>query len=127
MSPFDVTKSITQTKDDISGEDGFDKDYNTFMINRILSNSPQTVLFADAMNQNSHLDKKLQYDFYRLGIPKSKSYTKYIKKDALVGNEEHINYICEKLKVSIPRSIELCDIIGSDNIQKEIDSRGGRK
>lgn len=127
MSPFDIVKSLTQTKDDISQEDDFNKDYTVFMINRILSNSPQTALFADVMNQSSHLDKKLQYDFYRFGIPKTKSYTKYIKKESTDINQEHLDYICNKMKISLNRAIELYGIIGSTNIQKEIDSKGGKK
>jgi hypothetical protein len=126
-SPFDITKSLTQTKDDISSNEGFEKDYTPFMINRILSNSGQTALFADAMNQCSHLDKKLQYDFYRFGIPKTKSYTKYIKKDSTDINQEHLDYICRKMNVSLVRAIEMYSIIGEVNVQYEIDSRGGKK
>lgn len=125
-SPFDITKSLTQTNDDISADEGFDKDYTPFMINRILSNSGQTALFADAMNQCSNLDKKLQYDFYRFGIPKSKTYTKYIKKDSSDINQEHIEHICLSMNLSQKRALEIYDIIGSDNVQAELDKFGGK-
>lgn len=127
MSPFDITKSLTQTKDDLyESETLSDKDYVPYMINRILSNSPSTLLFANAMNMGGVMDKKLQYDFYRLGIPKSKSYTKWIKKDDVAVNQEHLDYICESMNVSVSRAIELYKLIGVDAVQKEIDKIGGR-
>jgi hypothetical protein len=126
-SPFDITKSLTQTHDDLSVDEGFNKDYTPFMINRILSNSGQTALFADAMNQCSNLDKKLQYDFYRFGIPKSKTYTKYIKKDSSDINQEHLDHICSSMNLSQKRAIEIYDIIGSDNVRVELDKHGGKK
>lgn len=127
VSPFDITKNITQTKDNLyESEEITDKDYIPFMINRILSNSPSTALFANAMNQGV-IDKKLQYDFYRLGIPKSKSYTKYIKKEASELNQEHLDYICMSMNVSMVRAIEVYSLIGSDAVQRELDKRGGRK
>jgi hypothetical protein len=126
-SPFDIVKSLTQTKDNIYDiPEIFEKEYNPFMINRILSNSPKTCLFADMMNRASVLDKKMQYDFYRLGIPKTNGYTKYIKKEELDINKEHIEYVCSKFSVSLVRGLELYSIIGPDVIQAELDSRGGK-
>ena len=126
-SPFDITKSLTQTKDDLyTTEEVFNKEYTPFMINRIMSNSPATALFANAMNTGV-LDKKLQYDFYRFGIPKTRGYTKYIKKDASEFNQEHIDYICSSLHVSLKRGIELYGLIGPDAVQAELDKRGGKK
>lgn len=128
MSPFDIVKSLTQTKDDLyESEEIVDKDYVSFMINRILVNSRQTALFASVMNQYGVIDKKLQYDFFRLGLPKSKTYTKWIKKDDSEGNQEHIDYICQSMGVSTLRALDMYKIIGSDNVQREIEKRGGRK
>jgi len=127
VSPFDITKSLTQTKDDLyTTEEVFNKEYNSFMINRILSNSQSTVLFANMMNSGL-LDKKLQYDFYRFGIPKSRGYTKYIKKDDSTFNQDHLEYISESMNVSLKRAIEIYGLIGSDVVQAELDKRGGKK
>jgi len=127
VTPFDFTKSLTQTKDDLyTTEEVFNKEYTPFMINRILSNSSQTTLFADAMNRGI-LDKKLQYDFYRFGIPKTKGYTKYIKKDVSEYNQEHLDFICSIMNVSLKRAIEMYGMIGSDAVQFELNKRGGKK
>lgn len=127
MSPFDVTKSLTQTKEDLyTTEELFNKEYTPFMVNRILSQSASTALFANAMNQHGLLDKKLQYDFYRLGMPKSKGYSKWIKKTETDLNQEHLDFISKKMSLSMSRAIEVYLLIGSDAVQKHIDSRGGR-
>ena len=127
MSPFDITKSLTQTKDDLyTTEEIFAKEYVPFMVNRILSNSPSTALFANAMNQYGVLDKKLQYDFYRLGMSKSKSYTKWIKKEETDLNQEHLDYVAETMHLSMKRAIEIYTLLGADAVQAQIDKRGGR-
>lgn len=121
-----MCKSLIQTTDNLyTSDDLFEKEYDSFMVNRIMSHSPQTALFAEAMN-SATIDKKIQYDFYRLGIPKSNTYIKWNKKDEIEYNEVHITYLCDKLNVSVARAMELYPMIGSDNIQKKIDSKGGR-
>lgn len=127
MTPFETTKSITQTKDNLyTNEEIFNKEYTPFMVNRILSQSPSTALFANAMNQYGVLDKKLQYDFYRVGIPKSKGYSKWIKKETTDLNQEHIDFICDTMHLSLQRGIEVYSLIGSDAVQIQLDKRGGK-
>jgi hypothetical protein len=127
MTPFDIVKSVTQTKDNVFDiESVFNKDYDSYIINRALSNSIDTVLFANAMNQYGTMDKKLQYDFYRLGIPKSKKFTKWIGKDAYP-DPEALEYICKSMRVSLSRAVEIYDIIGKEKMQIEMKKLGGKK
>ena len=128
MSPFDIVRSMTQTKDDLYENDGFvEKDYVPFVINRALSMSRNTALFADAINQYGCLDKRLQYDFYRLGIPKSKTYSKWLRKDDSEVCQEHLDHICETMNVSVNRAVELYKILGGNTVKKDIEKRGGKK
>jgi len=81
-SPFDIVKSLNEKTDfeyDI-------KDYSAFMINRIMSNTLDTLFFAEAMNRFYDLDKGIQRDFYWYGLPKSKRFGKYHK--AIVINND---------------------------------------
>lgn len=128
-SPFEFVKSFTTTKEDLyTSENIFNREYNSFMVNRILSNSPATALFASAMNMYPYIDKKLQHDFYLYGIPKSKSgYSKYIKKEVVDLPQDEIDFISETLNMSTKRAIELHNTVGSETIKKMIASRGGRK
>ena len=96
------------------------------MVNKILSNIPQTAMFAAMINQYPSLDKKLQYDFYRIGIPKMSASKMWTKKEETDIPQEHIDYIAVNLNVSIKRAFELYKIIGPDAIVKALASRGGR-
>lgn len=86
-SPFDIIKHINE-KSDLE----FDiKDYNPWMINRGLSNTLDTVFFAEVMNRYSQqLDKDMQYAFYLHGVPKGRRFGKWHKADAINSNVELI-------------------------------------
>lgn len=129
MSPFDIAKALTQTKIDVWISDTESaRHYEPFMINRILSNSDRTVFFAEVMNKYPDVDKKLQYDFYLHGIPRSRGYEKmWTKKDPLIHNAEHINYIARQLNCSIKRAIELYPLIGSEVCDAEAAKHGGKE
>ena len=64
MNPFEYSKAINITKQDIMVDDLAENDYNSFIVNRSLSYFPDTVLYANEMNRYHFLDKKLQYEFY---------------------------------------------------------------
>ena len=127
-NPFDYAKSVTHTKESLyTTEHVFNKEYITFMVNRSLSNSPQTVFFAEAMDRCQFLDKKLQYEFYLYGIPKQRGYSKWVKKEESGVPLAHIEHLASTLNISMQRAIEMHKIIGSDAVQEDIDKRGGRK
>ena len=64
MNPFEYTNAINYTKKDIMVDDVAEKAYSSYMINRQLSYFPDTVLAANEMNRNHHLDNRLQFDFF---------------------------------------------------------------
>ena len=127
-SPFDIAKSILQTKEDLYTTDElFDKEYAPFMVNRILSNSERTVLFAECMDRYSGLDKKIQYEFFMKGIPKNKSFQKmWSKKESSQLNTDHIEYICSRMNVSIKRGTEIYKLIGPEAVEAELTKYGGK-
>ena len=51
MSPFEFLNSINHSKKDVMVDDLTEKSYNSFMVNRSLSYFPDTVGFANVMNQ----------------------------------------------------------------------------
>lgn len=79
ISPFDYLNTINYSKDDIMVDDVTEKAYSSFMVNRSLSYFPDTVQFANVMNQYHHIDKKLQYHFLLNIIRKRKRFSKWIK------------------------------------------------
>ena len=101
MNPFDYLKSINTTKKNIMVDDLTEKEYNAFIINRGLSFFPDTVLYANEMNLNHHLDSRLQYDFLINIIKKKKRFTKWVKPQEIANLEvikEYYGYSDEKAK-----------------------------
>lgn len=80
MSPFDVIKTFTEKKDYCIDDDEAEKAYIPFLINKTLSFNVETLLYANEMNLNHGLDKKLQYDYYFHSLKKRKYFTKYFKR-----------------------------------------------
>lgn len=82
-SPFDFTKSINETKENLIREDPLvENDYSPFIVNRSLSYFRDTIFFANEMNRYSSLPKNQQYEFYLHGVPKRKRFSKWAKKES---------------------------------------------
>ena len=105
MQLKDFLKSINDTKNNLIDEDDLcERLYSPFIVNRCLSYFNDTILYVNEMNKNSHLDKKLQYDY--------SNDLDFIK--------EHFGYSNRKAK-------EALDILGPDGVNslKEKYTRGG--
>tara|TARA_B100000902_G_scaffold398165_1_gene464023 strand:- start:944 stop:1324 length:381 start_codon:yes stop_codon:yes gene_type:complete len=101
MNPFEYLNSINSTKKNIMHDDIMEKEYNAFIINRGLSFFPDTILFANEMNVNHHLDNKLQYHFLINIIKKKKRFSKWVKPQEVANLEivkEYYGYSDEKAK-----------------------------
>lgn len=79
MNPFEYVNAINMTKKDIMVDDLAEKAYNSFMVNRSLSYFNDTVLFANEMNVNHTIDKRLQFDFLINMVRKRKRFSKWQK------------------------------------------------
>ena len=127
-SPFDFAKSVMSSKEDLyTTDDIFLKEYEPFMVNRILSNSPQAAIFANVLNMFPDLNKKLQYDFLLHGLPKIKGYGKmWTKKEVDEEASAKAKYISEVMSVSIKRAYELLSFIDDDAIEEHKKLTGGK-
>ena len=101
MNPFEFVKAINYTKEDIMVDDLVEAEYNPFIINRSLSYFKDTVLYANEMNQNGHLDSRLQFDFFINIIRKRKRFSKWLKPTDIENLDvvkEYYGYSDEKAK-----------------------------
>ena len=101
MNPFEFLKAINTTKEDVMVDDIAEKAYNAFIVNRSLSFFPDTVLFANEMNINHHVDSRLQFDFFINIIKKRKRFSKWTKAgevENLQVIKEYYGYSDEKAK-----------------------------
>jgi len=125
MSPFKFVKAINN-KQDIIRDDLDEKSYLSYMINHSFSYFPDTVLLANEMNANHHIDNKLQNDFFINTIRKNpKRFSKWnkVKHDGdFEAVKEYYGYSNEKTRSALSLlSTEQIDII-----KKKVD-HGGRK
>ena len=101
MNPFDYVNSVTHTKKNIMVDDIAEKEYAPFIVNKALGNFRDTVLYANEMNVNHHLDHRLQFDFFINIIKKQKRWSKWIKSESVSDLElikEYYGYSNEKAK-----------------------------
>lgn len=101
MNPFDYLNAINTTKKDIMVDDISEKAYTPFMVNRGLSYFPDTILYANEMNLQHHIDHRLQFDFFINIIKKKKRFSKWAKPINIENLElikEYYGYSNEKAK-----------------------------
>ena len=88
ISPFDFANSINYTKEELIVDERTEKEYNPFIVNRAMGFGKDTIIAGNEMNARPHLDNKLQYDFLKSVVRKSKRYNKWLKAE-----EENIETI----------------------------------
>ncbi len=101
MNPFDFLKAINVSKKNLIVDDLTEAEYKPFLTNRALSYFPDTVLYANEMNVNGHLDGRLQFDFFINIIKKRNRWSKWLKAseiDNLEVIKEYYGYSNEKAK-----------------------------
>ena len=118
--------SINQSKVNIIDEmPDAESKYLPYIINRCLSGHLDAVMFANEMNLNHHLDKKLQYDFLLNTLRSKKRFSPWMKKEEMENLEivkKYYGYSTEKAKqaVSILSDEQL------KSIRKKLDTGGTR-
>lgn len=97
--------SINQTKINLIDLDrSLEKEYPSYIINRCFSGHIDCLMYANEMNKNNLLSKKLQYDFYINIIRNKKRYSPWIKKDKIKDLEcikKYYGYNNEKAKQAL--------------------------
>ena len=125
MNPFDFINAINFTKKDLIVDDITEKEYQPFLVNRTLSHFKDTVLYANEMNVNHHLDNRLQNHFFINIITKKKRFSKWVKPSEIEDLDcikEYYGYSNEKAR----QVIQLLTPQQIDIIRKKV-SKGGRK
>lgn len=119
----DFLNSINQTKQNLISKDpNLEKEYVPFVINKCLSYFPDTIFYANKMNQASILDRKMQYDYYLHSISKRKRFSKWIKPE----EDKDIDVVKEIFGYSDARAREVIDLLPMDKL-RELIQKGGQK
>ena len=101
----DYLNSINLSKENLMDSDPeCESQYPPYVVNRCYSGFIDTILLANEMNINSHIDKKLQYDFYINIIRPKKRFSPWLRKeklDSLDCIKQYYGYSNEKAKVAL--------------------------
>lgn len=122
MNPYDYVNSINSGKN-IMVDTITEKGYDAFKVNKALSYFPDTLAWANEMNLNRHLDKKLQYEFLLNTIRPRKRFKKWVKPE----RDEYLELLCTYYKCNYTRGREILDILNSsdiDNIKERMNEGG---
>jgi len=125
MNPFEYLNAINLTKHDIMIDDLAEKGYNAFMVNRGLSYFNDTVVIANEMNINAHLDKRLQFDFLINMVRKRKRFSKWAKAQV----SDDVEVIKQYYGYSNEKARQVSNLLTSEQINelKKKVYKGGRK
>jgi hypothetical protein len=122
----DWLSSINQTKDNILDEDlSLEKEYPPYIINKCLSGHIDCIMYANEMNINHRLNKKLQYDFYINIIRIKKRYSPWVKKEKI----KDIEYVKSYYGYSNEKAEQALKILSKEQINfiKQKLDVGGKK
>ena len=125
MNPFDFVNAINYDKQDIMVDDIVEKQYVPFMVNRSLSYFQDTVLMANEMNLNAHLDNRLQFDFFINIVRKRKRFSKWFKPET----QSDVEVVKTYYGYSNEKARQVLSLLTKDQIEvlKKKVNKGGRK
>ena len=114
MSPFDFINAINTTKENLFDSDPqAAKDYKPFIINRGLSYFPDSIFYANQMNQHPSLDKDMQFFFFLNIISRKKRFSKWSKKES---ESESLELVKEYYGYSSEKATEALKILSDENL-----------
>ena len=107
--------SINQSKKNLMEQDPkLEKSYPSWIINKCLSSFTDTVLFANEKNMSSHVDKRLQYDFFINSLRPRKRFSPWSKKESV----DYLEDIKEYYGYSYTKALEAVRILPKSDLEK---------
>lgn len=100
--------------------------YVPFIINRSLSNTIDTLFFAQELNQFYKISKEEHYKYLLCALPKKKRFAKWFKEE----KNEKLEIIMEYYGCSVPKAKELLKLLKPedlDYITRYLDKGGSLK
>jgi hypothetical protein len=125
MNPYEYVNAINSTKKNIMVDNLAEKSYNSFVVNRSLSYFNDTVLMANEMNINHHIDNRLKFDFLINIIRKKKRFSKWMKPET----ESDVEVVMQYYGYSNTKARNALTLLSTnqiDELKKKV-YKGGRK
>ena len=122
---FRYENSINFNKEYIEVDDSVDHKYASWRTNSVLSNFPDTVMYANELNCYPSLDNKLQYEYLFYSVRKKKRFFKKEKGK----KDDNYELVRDYYKYNHERTKEALSILTEEQIKKikEKTEKGGIK
>jgi hypothetical protein len=124
LNPFDYIKSINEKTGnmmDISPD--AERDYVPFVVNRGLSFSADTILYANEMNCKPLTDRRMQYDYLYSSVRKRRRYDKWVKPSQM--DDELVEAVMLRYQVGRKRAMEYIRLLDDASLDALKRVRGG--
>ena len=121
----DYLYSINQSKKNILDDDiDAERKYPPYIVNRCLSSFTDTILYVNEMNKNSHLEKKLQYDFLLNSVKPRKRFSPWARKDSI----DYLDVVKEYYGYNDDKALQALRILSKDQLDtiKKSLNKGGK-
>ena len=121
----DYLYSINQSKKNILYDDAdAERGYPPYIINRCLSSFTDTILFVNEMNKNSHLPKKMQYDFLLNSVKPRKRFPPWARKDSI----DYLEVVKEYYGYNDDKALQALRILTKDQLDHiaKVLNKGGK-
>ena len=107
--------TINQSKKNLMDQDPeLESSYPSWIINKCLSSFTDTILYANEMNKNSHLPKRLQYDFFINSLRPKRRFSPWSKKESV----DYLEDIKEYYGYSYTKALEVIRILPKSDLEK---------
>lgn len=120
MTPFEIANNINLKTGILDAQE---VGYVPFVVNKVFSNTEDSIFYANEMNQAWALDVDQQYAFYYHGLPKKKRFGKWHKNQDTM---QDIELIQEAFGYSYHKAKEVLPLLRPhlDSIRAEMDKGG---
>ena len=110
----DYLKAVNQSKEPLmDGDDEeWERKYPPFIINKCVAPFPDTIMLVNEINQQPHIDKKLQFDFLINSLRPRKRFTPWLKAKKL----ENLDYVKEFYGYNNAKAKSALDILSEEQI-----------
>ena len=107
--------SINQSKKNMMVQDPtLESSYPSWIVNKCLSSFTDTVLFANEMNMNWHISKRMQYDFFINSLRPRKRFSPWSKKESI----DYLEDVQEYYGYSYTKALEVIRILPKSDLEK---------
>ena len=107
--------SINQSKRNMMDVDPtLESSYPSWIINKCLSSFTDTVLFANEMNMNWHISKRMQYDFFINSLRPRKRFSPWSKKESI----DYLEDVQEYYGYSYTKALEVIRILPKSDLEQ---------